>query len=114
MTKAVPRKFETLKKQRDDLVAAYNAKHGSGAAKKIFAQELGDKKTVLKFQIDLLSGLVDAADIGKATTISTHSTAKAGTSNPSPANTITRSRFDALSPRQKTDFCLAGGKITTD
>jgi len=110
MTKTNPRKFQTLKQQRDELACAYDSKHGAGASKKLFAQKLGAKKTVLKDQIDLLSGLVDAAEIGKATT-STHSIVKAKASNPSPANTITRAQFNALSPREQSGFCLAGGRI---
>jgi len=110
MTKTTPRKFETLRRQRDELASAFDAKHGAGASKRLFAQKLGSNKTAFKFQIDLLSGLVDAADIGIATT-SMNSAAKAKASNPSPANTITRAQFNALSPREQSGFCLSGGKI---
>jgi hypothetical protein len=110
MTKTTPRKFQTLRQQRDELASAFDAKHGRGAAKRLFAQKLGSNKNVLKRQIDLLAGLVDAADIGKATT-SMNSPAKTKASNPSPAKTITRAQFNTLSPREQSGFCLSGGKI---
>jgi hypothetical protein len=107
MTKNSPRKFQTVRQQRDELASAFDAKHGDGAAKRLFAQKLGDKKTVFKDQIDLLSGLVDAADIAKAATNpNTQRAAK-----PSAANVITRAEFNALSPKRQSGFCLGGGKI---
>jgi len=55
--------FETLKRQRDDLISAYDAEHEADASTRLFAEKLGSKKDVLREQIRLLAMQKSAASI---------------------------------------------------
>lgn len=119
MTKPI-RKFETQRQQRDEMLAIYDAHHGRGAAEKLFQQKLGNRKTVMKAQIALLGEFVDFSKplpahsaVSNAARVSQSMTRDpARPKTQSLGKTITRAAFDALSPKQRTEFCCSGGRLT--
>jgi hypothetical protein len=110
----------TLKQQRDELANVYDAERGAGAAKRLFAQNLGKNgrgSGTLKEQINLLCEFVSFVPKKPAVISGGGSSKVSNSKDLGPANTIskrmmTRAEFDRLSPQEKTAYCRNGGKLT--